>query len=266
MEKEEYSEEEIISAVSRFKEITDRGESCYFDIFEYEGIIDYFFDIDHIAKASKAIDSACSQHPESISLKMRKAQLCIYKGEADNALNILVNIVDLESNNTDMLFLSGNALLLKNKPEEAEKQFSKLIEIETDDLDGTLYDIASACELCSYNEMAMKYYNKYLVNNPYSKIVWNTVANLYYENENLEKAIEAYDFAIAIDPDFSPAILCKADCLILSKNYKEAITTLLDYHKLEPEDLHVYSFLGECYMHLEEYDKAVIYFHKVISK
>ncbi len=267
MEKEEfYSEKEIISAITRFKNASKRGDNCYFDIYEYEGIIDYFFDNDNINNASKAIDNACAQHPGSISLKMRKAQLFVYNGEADHALEILNNIDDLESNNSDLLFLTGNALLLRDKPDEAEKQFARLIEVEIEDYEGTLFDIANACELCDYKEMALKYYNKYLAIHPYSKKVWNIVANIYFDNNDIEKALIAYDYAIAIDPEFPEAILGKANGLILNKKYKEALISLFDYQKLQPEDLHVNSYLGECYLHLGDFDEAVKYFGKIIDK
>ncbi|MFC2097128.1 tetratricopeptide repeat protein [Bacteroidota bacterium] len=286
-----YSEEEINSAVNRFKEFTKSGRDCYFDVFEYEGIIDYFFEHNMIKKASVAIDLADKQHPYSVSLRVKKAQLCIYKGQAQEAILILNLAEKLERNNIDIYILKGNALLLLDKPNEAEKQFDAVIKTSTEDLGRILNDIAFAYEQSGYFKFALKYfkkalkldpqngsllydiafcyekthqseksilyYNKYLKEYPFSKNAWHNLANQYYETEEFDKAIEAYDFAIAIDPDFINAFFNKANCLNEAEKYAEAIKTYKEILLTESDNPVVYTYIGECYERLNDYKKAI---------
>ena len=59
--------EEIGEAVKRFKKMVNSNKANYFDVFEIEGIVDYFLDEGKVSMANIAIEKGLKMHPASHS-------------------------------------------------------------------------------------------------------------------------------------------------------------------------------------------------------
>jgi tetratricopeptide (TPR) repeat protein len=91
---------------------------------------------------------------------------------------------------------------------------------------------------------------------PYSIPHWNGLAKCHLAQNEIEKAHEAIDFALAINENDTEALEVKGFCYIQSENYEEALKI---FHQLLPQSKtpsRIYALLAKCYMDLEKAAEA----------
>lgn len=296
-----YNEETKPESVVLYEEMLSNNNLSYFDISDYEEIIDYYINANSINQALDVCLFAEKQHPLSSSITLRKAQVLIEDGKPKQGLEILQEIAVIEPNNPEIFMLQGIALVHLGDVNKAIKFFEKVLnEVEnTDDEVYILhdiavtfmqlnqfsialkylnkayrinpedialsYDIGYCLEKMDRDEESIKYFEKFLAEHPFSKITWYNLGVVYKKLKKYNKAIEAYDFSYAIDDEFSSPLYNKAYVLVKQKKYDEAIEVYSEFLKLEPENAAVYCFIGECYESLNNYDTAIEYYNKCLE-
>jgi len=292
-------DDEMLSSVSRYEDMLKNHTRCFFDVHEFEDIIDYYLDSENFSEAATAAKYAARIYPMASSIQLRLAEILIDKGQPVKALNVLNKLEHLESGEYGIYLLRGAALNMMGKPREAQRQFEKAVEMADENKAEVLYNIGMSFERINQHKVALKYfmkvhaiepenyfvyydlaycyerlneldksiayYKKYLDEDPFSEHVWYNLGIVYNKNENNELALEAYDFAVAISPDYSSAHFNKANTLSLVERYIEAIETYQEFLEIEPENAAAYCYMGECYERLEEYSMAMIHYVKSIS-
>ncbi|MBR2155203.1 MAG: tetratricopeptide repeat protein [Bacteroidaceae bacterium] len=78
-------------------------------------------------------------------------------------------------------------------------------------------------------DMVVKVYSKILETNPYIKYGWTVLAAAQYSCDLYEDAIESADFALAVNPDDTDALLTKAHCLYTTNRFDEALPIFEQY-------------------------------------
>jgi tetratricopeptide (TPR) repeat protein len=294
-----YGEEGIFECIIRFEDMLTRNNSCYFDIFEFENIVDYYIDQHNFLNARAAIERGLKQHPYSTSLKYRLAQIYIQNGKPSKGLHFLREIEAMEETNCDFFLLKGSALNVLGKKDDAFIAFDRAIKLSSEAKDEVIYNIAYSYlntrrynlaikyfllahevnpkniqvlqELASVYEKldrldkSVEYYIKYLNLDPYSENTWFNLGMVYVSLEEYEKAIEAYDYAIAICPDYISAYFSKANALVNQELYKEAIKAYEEIIYLEPDNIQAFTCIGECYEKICLFKRAIHYYKKAIS-
>jgi tetratricopeptide (TPR) repeat protein len=86
-----------------------------------------------------------------------------------------------------------------------------------------LYYLALSYDKLGNPAKSLIYYHKYLDIDPFAEHVWNNLGLIYTRTGVFDRACEAYDFSICINPQFLPAYFCKADMFILSNRIRDAI-------------------------------------------
>src|SRR5205809_167047 len=71
----------------------------FFDTDEYESIVDYYIQAGKPKKAGKVLEQAMSQHPYSVTLLLKKAELLTLNQKFEEALEILEEALLFEQNN-----------------------------------------------------------------------------------------------------------------------------------------------------------------------
>jgi tetratricopeptide (TPR) repeat protein len=293
-----YEEEGLFESINRFEEMASGNGSCYFDVYEFENIIDYYIDQHNFNQAKAAIDRGLKQHPNSSSFKLRLAHIYIQNGKPSKGLHLLREIEPLEAANADFYLLKGTALNVLGKREGAHNAFDKAIQLTTENKDDVIFSVAYsylntrryklaikylslALEINPDNlsvvqelalvyektdelEKSIEYYKKYLELDPFAEHIWFSLGMVYSTREENDLAIDAYDYAIAICPDYISAYFSKANTLINIKNYKEALESYQQIISIEPDNVQAYTYVGECYDKLELYKRAIYYFRKAL--
>ena len=292
-------DDETLSSVHRYEEMVKNHTHCFFDVHEFEDIIDYYLDSENFTEAASAANYAARIYPLATSIQLRMAEIMIDKGQPVKALNILNKLEHLESGEYGIYLLRGAALNMMGKPREAQRQFEKAIAMADEEKAGVLYNIGMSFERINQHKVALKYfskvhamepdnyyvfydlaycyerlddleksiayYRKYLDEDPFSEHVWYNLGIVYNKKDDNEKALEAYDFAIAINPNYSSAYFNKANTVSQLEHFREAIETYQEFLEIEPDNAAAYCYAGECFERLEEYGMAKIYYMKSLS-
>ena len=99
-DKASYSyEDELKEAVQKFERMRKNNENYFFDVIEFENIIDYYIENNNSIKAFEAATLASEQHPNSVSIQLRKARVLLDRGRAVDALKILKKLENIEPGN-----------------------------------------------------------------------------------------------------------------------------------------------------------------------
>jgi tetratricopeptide (TPR) repeat protein len=274
-------------------------QSIFFDVEEFEQIIDYYLDDFQYEEAKEAAKLGKKQHPASVEIMYKFIHIHIEQGKPKKALAMLEDIPVWEENNPELYFLKGTALCLLGKLKEAEVQFDRALEISNEDTFEALVNISIAFENVRHFELAIKYlmqahrqqpqnlsvlydlgyfyerlhrfddslkfYQQYLDLDAYSDNVWYNTGIVYHKLEQYDKAVEAYDFSIAINQDYASAYFNKASVWVNAGRFEQAIETYREFLEVEPESTQAYCYMGDCFEQMDQLDNALKAFKKVIE-
>jgi|GEM_PF-209395 len=292
-------EDETLEVVKRYREMIANNENAFFDLYEYEFIIDYFVEQFNFKDAVSAVNHALVQHPYATSVKLKYIQLLIETGKPGKALGIIRNIQEAEASNYELFLAKGIALNLTGKFREAKSVFDKAISLSQENREEVayniaqsymqigkhshavnylqlafeinkenvlvLYDLALNYEKLDIPDRSIEYYKRYLDLDPFAEHVWNNLALLYSSIEDFTKAAEAFDFAIAINPHYFSAYFNKADLCIFHNNIPGAIEVYRELLLQDGSNTKALSELGNCYEESGNYPEALIAFDRAIT-
>ena len=284
MEEEKYGfswEEEVKQAVQKFERMRRNNESYFFDVIEFESIIDYYIESNNPAKAYEAATLATKQHPNSVSIQLRKARVMLDKGRGVEALKILKHLENIEPGNHEIYIAKGTAMGMLGDIQGARKMFDYALSFDPEDtanilfsivsvlqnlnyyehvipyllrlirkepeFKAHLYDLAYAYEKAEDYENSVEYYLKYLEEDPFSDSAWYNLGIIYNKLEQPLKALESYDFALAINSQNTFALFNKGNILSNLDRCAEAIPVYHEYLENEPESFEAMNYMAECY-------------------
>jgi tetratricopeptide (TPR) repeat protein len=302
MNKEErgyLNEENMDEALSRFKRSLALGRKSYFDVSEFEGIVEFLLDEGDINASEIAARQGIQIHPGAVPLQLKYAQVLLSKEKYQNALKYLQLAEQVELANPDVHLMKGSAWLMLGNEYEAEKAFGKAIKHSGSEKDDILYHIGSAyiqaseikmainyfeqaLQLNPENEMALydlgffsdqegeyeksiDYYNRYLDIDPFNFSIWFNLGISYNKAGNFEKAIEAYEFAQVLNGEFDQSLFNIGNAYANSGKYREAIAKYTEYLEFDPDNDDGWCYIGECYLNLDEHTQAEYYYQKAIK-
>lgn len=288
-------EEEHYLSLSRFEAMLKTNKVFFFDSEEIEEIVLYYLDTGKTNLAKRALKLGLEQHPKSTGLRLVQVEILVYENNFDTAEQILNELYNVEPTNeeiyiqkaillskkgehqkavefleialkytddyADVYSLIGMEYLFMDNLEAAKENFIKCLEEDKDDY-SALYNVIYCFDFLEQRKEAVEFLNSFINENPYSEVAWHQLGIEYYELEEYELAIRAFDFAIVIDELFLGAYIEKAKSLERLKKYKEAIECY--NHTLEIDDPTPYAYLriGQCFEELGNIDKAIKYYRK----
>lgn len=291
-------ENDITVLVNRFEALLKAGKGHFFDVEEFEAIIDYYLDVQQTAMTRAAIEWAEAQHPGSNSFKIREARLLTQETKYNQALKILDALDEVEKGNEELYYAKAEIYTLTDKHEEAIAAYKKVLETaerpeevlsniayeyeslndypnalrylmkalelqpESEEL---IQEIGFFFELSGREEEAIEFWGNFLDRHPYSKYAWFNLGIFYSNLDLYEKAIQAYEFAVAIDDEFSSAYFNMANAYTNMQQYHKAISLYEETLKLEKPDALTLYYIGESWENLEDYEKALVYYNRSLD-
>jgi len=90
------------------------------------------------------------------------------------------------------------------------------------------------------------------------------IIDYYDESDNLQLALEAANFAVEQYPYSSSLFIKKADILIASQNYREALSILQKAEVLDSNDINLYILKTDAYLALDNHLKAAALLEEAI--
>ncbi len=293
-----FDSKEFAAVLKRYKQMLTEQRTEFFDVAEFEFIADQYIDKSQYSNALQACEIALRQHPNSIIVKIKKAQIYLSQLKLPKAIHLLKQLEELENTNPDVMMMLGTCYNMKGEHHRANEYFKKAEQYSFEDRDEllynigisfiqtgayqealaylqkalnenpehepVLYDLAFCYEKVGNDQKAIEYYNKYLDIDPFSESAWYNLGIIYNRLEDYPQAIDSYDFALAIDPNYSAAIFNKANALSSIERFEDSISAYLDYLRLDPDSVDAHLYLADCYFQLDDFENAGLYYDKTI--
>jgi tetratricopeptide (TPR) repeat protein len=263
----------------------------------FEKIIDWYDDQEEPGKALEAAEMSIEYFPFSAPLLLRKADLLLSTRKYREALRILEKAEMLDGTDVNLYILKTDAYLALDMQEQAvavleeaitqfegeEKlellfeladvyddyeEFDKvfdclLVILQTDPTsEEALYKICFWTDFTGRNEESIRLHLGIIEEHPYSELAWFNLGAAYQGLKLFEKAIDAYQYAIAIDEKFDYAYRNIGDAYIRLRKYKEAIEALEKVLELSKPEEVIYEAIGHCYDRMRNYAQARFHYRK----
>ena len=285
--------------ISRYETLLSEHKVGFFDSYQYEDIILYYFENAKYAKAKQAIDTALSQFPFVAALRLLQAEMLIYEDNLQQAGDILDEILHEEpynaeiyvqrahlyskkNNHTKAIELLQYALSFSDDPSDidsqiameymymesyalAKKYFKRCLTRDPEDY-FSLQQLLHCFDFLGENEQAIQFLTAFLDNNPYCEVAWHSLGRQYMVQNNFQEALRAFDFAIISDDTFTGAYFEKGKVLERLKEYKLAIENYKITLSLDDPSSFAYLRIGNCYEKLGDRVMAEQYYFKAVHE
>ncbi len=298
---EDFNEaQELNLALSKFESMLKTREEVFFDVEEIELVVDHFIENQNNNRAKKAIQVGCSQHPYSIDLRIKEAEVLLASGKNTLALDNLLKLASIETTNTEIhLLIAGIYSRQKNhfkaleylerahqmadafegddiyfdlgleyeqtgKFERALTIFKEILERNPDN-DAAAYEILYCYSELERTQESVTFFLQFVDNNPYSFLGWYNLGICYSKNNDFTAAAKAFDYCTLIEPEVSLPYYQKAFMHLEVNNYHAALETYQDCLKTDENSAILYTYIGECYEKLEQYHDALAAYSKAVE-
>ncbi|GET46316.1 tetratricopeptide repeat protein [Capnocytophaga felis] len=293
-----FSEEENYS-VSKFESMLQQNHILFFDVDEFEEIIEYYLELGKMSKAKHALQIGLNQHPSAISLKLLQVEVMIFEDELQQASLILNELELLEPSNSEVYVQKANLYSKLNQHEkaidllkfalpladdlvdvysliameylfienyqEAKKYFKKCLSEDIEDY-MSLQQLLFCYDILEENDEAIAFLNSYLDKNPYCEVAWHYLGKQHLAKEELKEALRCFDFAIISDDTFTGAYFEKAKVLERLENYQKAIENYKITLTLDDASPLVYLHIGRCFEKMNDDATAEQYYFKAVHE
>mgnify|MGYP001809613968 CR=1 FL=1 len=207
-------DESVVPLIERFEEMLAKKAEYFFDVDEFEDIINFYLDGGDLKIAEIAINHAINQHPGSPVFMLKNAQLLASGDKTEKALAILRKVEDLEPENGEVYLTRGAIYSKLKQHEQAIAEFHKAL-LDSEELDEVYSTIAFEYEKLGDYDKAIENLGKALDHNPQSDGVINELAFCFEITDKLT------DSSNTPNPRLLPIIILAS----VTKNLR--ITTLL---------------------------------------
>ena len=231
-------DDEVKQLVLDFERTVMHGEMQFYDIDELEMIIDYYLEVDDKEPLISALHLAERLYPDSIEVKIRRAHWYLLNKDNAKALALLQTLEQQDPSDTDVAYSLGVVYGEMGDSEKAIQYYLRAAEdgwqlgriyaniaeehvrmkswheaiqyylkaFRTDSYDEqTLYNYLDTCEEAGLCDEAYQFLDLYVRDHPYSKQGWYCLGCACRDLGLAERAVDAFEYAIAIDKNYSSA-------------------------------------------------------------
>lgn len=292
-----HDKETIKELLKQYENLRNGKPSIFLEEEAFEKIIDYFDDLEEFSKALEAAEMSIDYFPYSASLLLRKADVLLSSRKYEEALHILDKVELLDATDVNLYILKTDVYLALDQQEKAveilqqavgqfegeekiellfeladvyddyeefEKVFDCLLLIlqEEPTNEEALYKICFWTDFTGRNEESIRLHLAIIEDHPFNELAWFNLAAAYQGLKLYEKAIDAYQYALAIDEKFDYAYRNMGDAYIRLRKYKEAIEALEKVMELSKPEEVIYEAIGHCYDRLKNFAQARFHYRK----
>ncbi|NLI72482.1 MAG: tetratricopeptide repeat protein [Bacteroidales bacterium] len=279
--------------VNRYELYLSGGAPGYFDVDEMEKIADYYLAYGRTKDSMQAIDLGKKLHPTSDALDMKRAKIYLTTGDPKKALRILSNLI--EDSDFEVTFMKIEALATLERFQEAFELAKKLIAEENNEnidiicnelamvfiKDGMfelalellkigeehnprnidlLFDIAFCQEQKTMLSDAIQTYKRIIDIDPYAGEAWFNLGQVYFLLNQYNDAIDAYDYALAINEKDTISLIQKGHSHFQLGQWKQAVEMYLEFEQTSSNKWQIWLFIAECYEKMEDFPEALHYY------
>ena len=267
------------------------GESVELDSETLTDIAEYYAMEQRMDDADRCIKYATSFYPDSVDPQIFLSRQQMFQGNEEEAWRICNNITDQDDR--EVTFLKAELYLNFDKAEKAlPLLYDKYMEFD-DDIDAADFLYDSICMLKDYGlaeeslewvmmlrknhpdyedavvleaevhnmrqeyALAIELAEQYIIDHPYDTRAWIQLGEAHGFLEHYEDALEAFDYALAIEPDNAEVLMYKGNILHDSGKILEAHECYTRFLEYFPNDENARMLDADCLMDLGHVDAAI---------
>ncbi len=289
--------EDIMLIIDRFENMVNSKKQQYFDVVEFVEIIDFYIENIDFNEALNAVKYAFIQHPNSYDIYEKQAEIFISTNKAKQSLKIL-ELLGTET--YEIQLLKASAYLLVGNKEKFNEYINICVSQNTNDTFDFIYkiavayissnkwfnnailflnqalniikdnyfiynDLAICYEGLEDNKKAIYYSKKYLDIDPFDETTWFNLGIIYEKILNYTKALEAFEYTIAINEKYIPAYLKISGIYITLEQIPKAIDMYTELLEIVDSKQEIYCLIGECYENISSFEEAYNYYTKALK-
>lgn len=292
-------DENLREIVRRYEAMVKSNRIAYFDVHEYERMVDHYIMLNQSDDAINVLRIAKKQHPNSSELTIKQAEIDFFSGHFKDALDDLTSVENIEKDNPDLYLIKGKTYLATSQKQEALAMFDLCIDKCAENKVDIIFEVVTSLEEYDEFEVASRYLQKAVKIEPdncqiygelgfilehlnrtedaitaYETMVdldpflafgWSNIGVLYSKLGNNAKAIEAFDYVIALEPETAIAYYNKANALANNGDINEALSIFLEYLKMDDDSAMALCCIAECYEKLGDFDNAGRYYRQTLD-
>lgn len=289
--------ESLEELLRKYEEVKSGGAGFIMDEDDFEKVIEFYFQDNNEEQAILACEIANTFYPFSSTILLLKAEILTQAQKYGQALKTLDDVDAHHQNNLEAVLLRSDILLgqfkydqaalwLEQKAEEfkGKEKVQILLELsdvydeceEFDAVFDTLKRIIAVDvrneealqKLCFWADFTKRLEESVTIHtlitdeDPYNSIAWFNLGAAYQGLKLYEKAIDSYEYCVAIDDKFEFAYRNMADAYMRLKWYEKALDVLEKHLELaKPEDV-IFEAMAYCWEKKKDYNKARMYYRK----
>lgn len=281
----------------RYEDVKNGEASGMMDEEDFERVIEYYFQNSNEEQALLACEIARTYYPFSTSVLLLKAEILVQAQKYGQAMHVLDELEEYDNSNLDATLLRSDILLGQFKYDQA----AVLLEQRSENFSGKdkievlleLTDVYDECEefeavfdtlnrvlkidprneealqkICFWADFTKRLEESVAIHtaitdeDPYNALAWFNLGTAYQGLKLYEKAIDSYEFCVAIDEKFEFAYRNMADAYMRLKWYEKAIDVLETHMQLaKPEDV-IFEAIGYCWEKRKNFQRARFFYRK----
>ena len=300
-EMDESSFGDLMDMIKKYEEAEKEQQTLFLDEESYLRIVDFYTDNREFKRAYSVIETALEQYHYSCELWIKKAEILAEQNKCEEALDALQSAENLERTEIAIYLIRADIFLSQGKHDEALYVINTGLEIAEEDDDicdlyleqadiyedmGFYIEVMDALKECirlnPANDEALnrlwfctelteqyddsrKFHKKLVDKFPYNHMAWFNLGHAYAGLKKYDDAIEALEFAVAIDENFELAYEMTGDVYFEKKEFEKALESYHDTLKIGRPNKETLCKAAECYSQLKDYHKARGYFRKALA-
>jgi tetratricopeptide (TPR) repeat protein len=297
---DDFNDDELgsLEETMRRYEQVKRGESAsILDEEEFERVIEYYFQNSNEEQAMIACEIASTYYPYSSAILLLKAEILTQAQKYGQALRALDEMEQYDVRNLDAVLLRSDILMSQFRHEQAAhwlesrvEEFSGkdkievLLELsdvydESEDFDAVFDTLKKVIKIDRRNEEALQkicfwaeftnrleesvtIHTQLTDDDPYNAIAWFNLGAALQGLKLYEKAVDAYEYCVAIDDKFEFAYRNMADAFMRLKYYEKALEVLQRHIEIaKPEDV-IFEAMAYCWEKRKDFTRARQYYRQ----
>ena len=284
--------------LTQYEEMIRQHTSIYFEGNELTLLAEYYASRKMVSQSKEVLQYALSIHPDNLDIQLYLCHTLLAEGKLAEAEKILNSLSDQEDSEVNLL--RATIYLEKNELEKAEEIFmATSIQPENSEDIFIFLDIADIYMDFNMGEQAytwlkkaykkeqnnmnvweslfdfhytfgninraILYCNKLLDENSYEIDYWLNLTRCYIKQLKFQEALEAVDFALAIDENHLTALELKGLCYIQLGEMEKGCKCFSAIENSSPNRDQIYQVISECYFSVQNYEKSIEYLTKCLN-
>lgn len=289
----------VSELVEQYEKSVKGEQAPFFDQDDYEVIIEYYEDMGRFEDALNVADRSLLQYPYSALLLLKKAHIYFELKQLNAALELLDKAEIYDSSEIGIFLLRAEIYTFQSRYKEAITILHELLEkTEKEDLPDVYlqmcdvyedwekyFDVYSCLIEClkidpnneeALNRMnycveitdkfedSIRFHQQLIDQFPYNHFAWYNLACAYRGCNEYEKAVEAYEYVLAINEDADYVYQDIAELHFKNGEFNKALSVIKEMCETFEADDEIFFLQGKCHEALGNMKMARYCYRKAV--